>query len=989
MNKLSRFLSVVFLCSLAFTLLGLRRAGAQKYIFAHYDIEDGLIQSQVNKLSQDVDHRLWIATFGGVCRFDGKEFTGYNRRAGLPDNYVSTIFSDKNGGTWFGTLSGLARLYNGQIVKYNPDIALHRYLIGNITQDGEGTIWVTSDGMLFKVKNGKMQHVTVDDNNELIVTSIAVNADGKLHVAVYKNGIYKLTGKMWRHVVDVNPEYANQPVKRIFFDRFSPQKTYLLTLTNLLCVKDGTAQPLHAGVFPPGVKGQLLCIEQDAEANIWLGTDNGAYCICNDGGTLHYNSANGLTDNAIADIFLDADKNLWLGSLGNGLYRCEGDRYTVFDRSQGIPESKIVMSLATDWNNNVLMGIEGSGILRYDGKKLSNILVPEGIDAYLKNIQSLYTDKSGTVWIGTVQAGLWQYDKSGFKQVKDSWKNYAYNFITSSDDGTVWLATSQGCFYYNNGVLKQLNGIPSYSSSIVTLGRDSVFIATQGGVMLAVNKSIVSNFKLKSFPATGVYCMIIYKTMLLVGTDDSGLYTCDMKTGATRIYTVKDGLKANSIYSMVADERGRLWLGTGRGINRMKYDPVTKTFGVIDNVGFKEPVVEANQNAILHRGHEVWISTTKSVMVYSTKTKMEPAPPPHVMIKSVQLLKEDGEKRSSIDLDDWVRLKHNQNHLSITFLGVYLKNPDAVSYQYKLVGLDSAFSAPMHNNVVNYPSLPPGSYTFKVKAIGPDGQQSTNMADFHFEIIPPFYQTFTFRLVAVMLLVLLGFGVQNLVHQRKVKRQKAIEAMKREEKLKIRQQTAEDFHDDLGNKLTRITVLSEILSAKIDQEKSDQRGIVDQIRQNAASLYNGTKDILWALDPKSDNLHETLAHIREIGVELFHDVPVDFEFAAIDEDIRLIKLPMEYSRNITMIFKELLNNILKHANASVVTFELDQRHKHEIALIVTDDGKGFDMNAAHRGRGINNVNARAKRINARLDINSSEGKGSTTILTFGINQLNY
>jgi signal transduction histidine kinase len=369
-------------------------------------------------------------------------------------------------------------------------------------------------------------------------------------------------------------------------------------------------------------------------------------------------------------------------------------------------------------------------------------------------------------------------------------------------------------------------------------------------------------------------------------------------------------------------------------------------------------------------------------------TKMVASPPPHVFIKSVQLMKEDGEKRSSIDLNDWAELKHNQNHLSISFLGVYLKNPDAVSYQYKLVGLDSAFSSPMRNNVVNYPSLPPGKYTFRVKAISPDGQVSPQMASFSFVIIPPFYQTFYFRLLAIILLVLLGFGVQNLFHQRKIKRQKAIEAMKREEKLKIRQQTAEDFHDDLGNKLTRITVLSEILNAKIGKEEADQRGIVDQIKQNAASLYNGTKDLLWALDPKSDNLYETLNHIREIGIEVFHDVPVDFEFAAVDEDIQLIKLPMEYSRNITMIFKELLNNILKHADAGQVTFELDQSDKSAIALRVTDDGKGFDSGAAHRGRGINNINARAKRINATLLINSQAGKGTSVTLKFSKNQLN-
>ncbi|MDB5147119.1 MAG: hypothetical protein JWQ57_1139, partial [Mucilaginibacter sp.] len=471
------------------------RAHAQKYIFAHYDIEDGLIQSQINKLSMDTDHRLWIGTFGGACRFDGKDFTAYTRLTGLPDNYVQTIFSDKGGCTWFGTMNGLARLYNGHIVRYKPDIPVKRYFVGNITQDGEGTIWVTSGGVLFRVKNDKMQHVTVNDDAEVFVTGLAVNSAGILYAAVYKKGVYRLKAEKWEHVIDIPSQYDEQIIKRIFFDRFDKSKIYLLTRSGLLCARDGMAQPLAIKNVTEKIKGQLLCIEQDADANIWLGTDNGAYCIMGDD-VIHYNSSNGLTDNSIPDIYFDADKNLWLGSLGNGLYRCEGDRYTVFDRTQGIPESKIVMSVTEDWNKNVLMGIDGAGLLRYDGKKASEVPVPAG-SPYLKGVQCLYTDKNGTVWIGTGGTGLWQYDKNGFRQVKNS-SGFAYNFITADDSGTIWLATSMGCFYYQNGEMKQLEGIPSYSASMLGLGRDSVLIGTQNGVMLAVNKKIVPGFKLKS-----------------------------------------------------------------------------------------------------------------------------------------------------------------------------------------------------------------------------------------------------------------------------------------------------------------------------------------------------------------------------------------------------------------------------------------------------------------------------------------------------------
>jgi signal transduction histidine kinase len=172
------------------------------------------------------------------------------------------------------------------------------------------------------------------------------------------------------------------------------------------------------------------------------------------------------------------------------------------------------------------------------------------------------------------------------------------------------------------------------------------------------------------------------------------------------------------------------------------------------------------------------------------------------------------------------------------------------------------------------------------------------------------------------------------------------------------------------------------LNAKIDPNKTDQRGLVDQIKQNAAALYNGTKDILWALDPKSDNLYETLIHIKEIGIELFQDVPADFKFEGIEESLHQIKLPMEYSRNITMIFKESLNNVLKHAEANHVILQWMYIDKNEVRLRLIDDGKGFKCENITKGHGMHNIKARAKRINAELLIVSEEGRGTSVELKF-------
>ncbi|MDN5287838.1 MAG: hypothetical protein JWR38_4112 [Mucilaginibacter sp.] len=969
------------MCVVFLFLIQAYPAFGQKYTFAHYDIEDGLIQSQVNKFSTDRDHRLWVATYGGVCRFDGKEFLGYSRQNGLPNNYVAAVFSDKAGRTWAGTLDGLAMLYNGKIKNYKPKIAPKQNVVTDITQDGAGNIWAIMGYKLFKITGEEMEPVVFDDSAQ--ITALAVNSSGKLYAAIYQKGIYCLTGNKWVYSTQFDVKYQSLPVSKILFDRVDQQKMYFLASNKVFYISDNEVLP-YAPEQMAAIKGLLFCIAQDEYKSLWIGTDNGAYCICDDM-VIHYNSSNGLTDNPIKDIYSDADNNLWLGSSGNGVYRCEGSKYVTFDSSQGIPESKITMAITEDWSNHILLGIDGGGLIRYDGKKLNNIATPVA-PKYLRGIQCLYTDKNKTTWIGTDRSGLWVYNKNGFRQIKGT-DELAFHAIATDSSGIVWLATSMGCYYYENGLLKHLDGVTDFSSSIMVSGRDSVFIGTQNGVVLALNKKVVSTFKQSALKNSAIYSMIRYRDLMLIGTDDNGIFAWDIKSEQLKRYTINDGLKANSIYSLVADELGNVWVGTGKGVNLMKFNPDTKRFMVIDNTGSKEPVFETNQNAILYKDHQVWVGTTKAVMVYNTRLKMQPSAPPHIIIENVKLMPYIGSNKNThyTYLNDGASLNYNQNHLSISFLGVYLKNPGGVSYRYKLVGLDSTFCSPVKNNVVEYPMLPPGKYTFRVKAISPDGKVSAYTANFSFEIVPPFYKTLTFQISAVLFFVLIGFGLQNIWHHSKIQRQQVIEAMKQEEKIKIRQQTAEDFHDDLGNKLTRISILSEILNAKIDQHKTDQRGLVDQIKQNAAALYNGTKDILWALDPKSDNLYETLVHIKEIGIELFQDMSVKFKFDGIDESLQLVKLPMEYSRNITMIFKESLNNALKHAEAGEVVLEWTYVDKNEVILILTDNGKGFNSTATTRGHGMHNIKARAKRINAELVIVSDEGKGTSVALKFNKN----
>jgi ligand-binding sensor domain-containing protein/signal transduction histidine kinase len=955
---------------------------AQKYAFTHYDIEDGLLESQVNSLTLDHEHRLWVATYGGACRFDGKEFISYTRQNGLPTNFVDCVFTDKDDNQWFGTQNGLVKLVNKKLIPVKLPDSLDNRRVRNIVQDGSGNIWAGIGGRLFRVTQDTVKLQWVQDTIKRHLTCVATDESGRLYASIYQKGLYYLDGKHWVKVVDFPANQHSFYVARILFDR---NRLFLQTYTSVYTVENGKLQPFEAkAIASISTNSYLLCTTLDADGNLWIGTTIGAYSIRNHQIT-HFTALNGLTDNAIADVYRDAGNNLWFATQGNGLYRYQGDQFVMLDRSQGMSANEVVMGISKDKKGNILLGIDGGGLMRYDGKNLSSIVLNQR-DPELKRIQYLYTDRKGILWIGT-HDGLWQYNGEAAERVPEL-LNYAVNGIIEDYSGTLWITTPSGCFFIKNGETRHVANFYRFSSSIVELGRDSVLVGTNDGVALLVDKQWVKDFKVNALRTSAVFCMMKYKDNIVFGTDDRGIFAWDLHNGEVKNYGLKDGLNSNTIYSLVTDSNGVVWVGTGRGVNRLSFDNEKHLFSVTGSSSKKSLILESNQNAAFYADNKVWIGTTKGAVIYNANSKQDKPAPPYVTIQVARVVPQVGSSNgwlNSTELNDGATLSHDQNHLAIWFRGVDLKDPDNISYSYKLVGLDSTYSAPVTNDVVDYPSLPPGKYTFEVRAISANGALSENTASFSFTITPAFYQTASFRLIGIAFFVLLGFILQIYLQRSKAKRQKIIEATKREESIRIRQQTAEDFHDELGNKLTRITVLSEILGTKMDQDQNDQKKLLEQIRQNASSLYNGTKDILWALDPKSDNLFEILNHIRDFGNELFLDTAIEFEFNGIEESLNKVKLPMEYSRNIPMIFKELLNNTLKHAHATRVIINVDRMQKDELQITLSDNGCGFTKNGSFKGQGINNIITRTKRIGGDIDINSEKGRGTFVELTVRIN----
>jgi ligand-binding sensor domain-containing protein/signal transduction histidine kinase len=948
------------------------KAQAQKYTFAHYDIEDGLVQSQVNSISEDASHRLGMGTLGGACRFDGKDFTSFSKENGLLNNFIYTVLCDHKNRIWLGTHMGLACLDGKNLTNYAIPLNIKRTWVTSITEDGTGTIWIIMQNRLFKVIGTTLQDMPVAGAGEYGITNICINTAGILYASVYQQGIFCLKGDKWINTTPLSDQYKNLVIKKVLFDKVDHTKAYVIANNKLFITTGQTLTPYPSAELNK-IKSSLLSIQQDLHGDLWIGSSNGVYYIKNKQ-LVHFDAHNGFTDIAIPDIYNDRDGNLWLATWGGGIYKYEGDAYVVFDQSQGISNFQTIMGVVRDKQHRIWLATDGGGVVQYNGKDFNSIALPT-TNPYAKKVQCIYTDKAGNVWIGTSLGGLWKYDGKNYTMVPGSDLRIA-DALNEDENGTIWMAAPLGCFYYNNNTLQRIDGLNGFTTSVVAIGKDSVLVGTQNGVKLVVNKKLVPDFNLKALQSSNIFCMLNYHNKIMFGTGDWGLFIWDKKTGSIKNYNMTNGFNSNSIYNLIADKNGVVWAGTGRGANRIL--PLANGGFTITGTGnSKDIIAEANENSILYADGKVWMGTTKGLVVYNTDSTTTSAAKPFITIQSVNLLTEKSIKQIT-DTSE-TDIAYDQNHLAITFLGVYLKNPNDVLYQYKLIGHDDRFCLPVKNNIVDYPSLPPGKYVFQVKALTAAGLQSGNTAQFSFQIVPPYYQNWIFRVLLLISFVLLGISLQTYMHKRKLRAVRLIEQMKRDEKQKIRQQTAEDFHDDLGNKLTRITVLSDILTAKLENGKDEQKNLIGQIKQNAEALYNGTKDILWALDPKSDNLYEILNHIRLFGIEFFHDTTIGFNFTEIEPQLNRVKLPLEYCRNMTMIFKELLNNILKHSAASEVNLTVSAIINQQMTIVLTDNGKGFNTTNT-TGHGINNIKNRAARLGSAITIQSIQDEGTTVTL---------
>jgi two-component sensor histidine kinase len=313
-----------------------------------------------------------------------------------------------------------------------------------------------------------------------------------------------------------------------------------------------------------------------------------------------------------------------------------------------------------------------------------------------------------------------------------------------------------------------------------------------------------------------------------------------------------------------------------------------------------------------------------------------------------------------------LELPPDRRQLEVDYFALSFGAGDAIRYQYKLERVDRDWSGPTDRRTISYAALSPGRYRFLVRAIDPDGAISTAPASLAFSVLAPVWQRWWFLSVAGVLVTLLFYGASRYRLERLLELER------------IRTRIATDLHDDIGASLSQIAILSEVTRRRVETSGAPPTDSLTRIAAVSRELVDSMSDIVWAVDPDKDRVASLAARMRRLASELLAsgNIEVQFEMTGEEQDRRVAA---DVRRQVYLILKESLNNVLRHSHAAAVAIELHIAGGR-LVLTIHDDGCGFDVARASDGRGLANLRDRARRLGGAVDIQSTEGGGTTVVL---------
>ncbi len=953
---------------------------AQLYPFVHYTPKDGLVNSRIKNIFQDSRGRMYFMTFGGLSVYDGSRFVNYTTDNGLKANLINDVVEMGDDSIWVITNSTAIYCLVGGKLKDLVTADNFYPVVNKMIKCSDGYYYALADDGLFKFKDNKFNRLNLrlsdgteannyfidgfeNDKNIFLLTEFTLQKfPASLHLLVYNLETQKLI--------------AHKRPPDIFCVIKSPDNNILVSTNpgiksiDKQALKNGEIRlhsaPAKYDVGP--IFTQTLYFDRDE--NLWILTYQGILRIDRHGEKKWFTTNNGLAANDHTVIFQDHENILWFGNAHKGISKLSEKGLALYPERAGFN----VRDLSTNQNTDSIFFIDGNQkkIVVEHNRQSKEFFIPTGLTASKiasgKNRHFYSVDKS--IYEFTIP-------KKGNRIKAEPIFSYQENLhsigflISDNNDNPIFVND------FVNVVFRD-GKLSSYPIGYIA---DQVVITKNNYLWVATRANEIFLFKINPEDTAKYFTLIKhYKNelprlsprsitldssgRLWVGSRDHGLFcfTLDDQHNITsqRQFTTRHGLSDNFISYLHADKQNNIWVCSPVGLDKVQLENdklwVEKTTGS-NNIYQHVLKINTNQSGI----H--WAATLGGVM------NIYPAVKKKIIYNAKIFFTEIRAGNEPIYFENNLTVTHKQNDFIFQVAAPTFIDENQTRFSYLLEGSErKQWSTPVSNPEISFANLQPGNYRLRVKASFLNGIYPDSETEFAFSINPPWWQTWFFRGIFILLtLIIVAIIVKVYVNRKLTMQRNRLE--KQQAIQKERARIATDMHDDLGAGLSSIKFLSEKLkrSSTSDVTSAD----ADRIVTNSNDLVQKMNEIIWAMNEKNDTLEDLLFYTRSYAVEYCEENNLACT-VYLPDNINEMYVSGEIRRNVFLIIKESLHNVVKHAQATGVKINFKTGDQN-LYTSIQDNGRGFSREQNTDGNGLINIRKRINNLGGQLIIQNGVG----------------
>ncbi len=876
------FLAIVFFLP-AFLVSSAPEKKLSQYVLDAWGLEDGLPQNSIFCILQARDGYLWMGTQGGLVRFDGVRFKTFDKHnvPQMAGSWVQALYEDNRGRLWIGYYDGGLLCLEAGRFKAVP--ALAGIPVSDVLREADGNILVgTADRGVIRLNPGSGDAVsltTIANEEKSLrrhVWSLCHGEKGCLWIST-SDGLCRLEdGRLT--VYTTREGLPNNILTGMYMAPGG--RLWIATGAGLSCFHKGKFTNYSTGNGADA--DNLRCIAAGPRGDLWIG-GRGAGINRFDPETGEFEPLTtwgGKPVDPISSICFDAEGSIWLGTSARGLNRLKSGKLTSFTKQEGLSHN-MVKSVCAGPDRDILVGSFGGGVDRLNTRSGRVTPYPPGGGLPGRLINCIYHDSKGNTWIGTAGIGLTRVKNGKVRTftTEQGMSNSYVSAIIEDRHGVLWFGT------YFSGLYRmepEPLSITSYTTreglggnNIWDLHEDregSIWVAAYGGGITHKKGDTFTVYTTKDGLSTN-YVKSIYEDR------EGALWICTgngfnrFKNGTFTVFTTGHGLYDANPHNVLEDDLGNFWFGGDKGIFRAVKKELDRVADgkqstvecVVYNEGDGMKSRECNggnaPGPYKSPGGKLWFPTIEGVvMIEPGGLSRNPLPPP-VIIEELQA-DDTHITAGGFTGAGPLEFPPGLRRIEIKYTGLSLLAPERVRFKYKLEGYDDHWVDVGSRRTAYYTGLPPGDYTFRVKACNNDGVWNLEGASFSFSRAPHVYQTWWFYILAALTFMLLMTGLfrlrvrrikarakvlRKLVTRRTRQLQESNTQLKQQREVADRaNQSKSDFlarmSHDIRTPMNGVVGFTEMLmETELNGEQAEFTGT---IKRSAEALVNLVNDIL-------------------------------------------------------------------------------------------------------------------------------------------------